>query len=60
MRHDQPLTCVAALATSSYHDRTAAAGGAVIDRQFAATDVFIYCPVSGIDARYRSRFEMRT
>ena len=34
--------------------------GAVIDRQFGTTDVFIYCPVSGIDARYRSRFEMRT
>jgi len=32
----------------------------VIDRQFGTTDVFIYCPVSGIDARYRSRFEMRT
>jgi putative hemolysin len=34
--------------------------GAVIDRQFGTTDVFIYCPVSSIDARYRSRFEMRT
>ncbi len=32
--------------------------GAVIDRQFGTTDVFIYCPVSGIDARYRSRFGM--
>lgn len=30
--------------------------GAVIDRQFCTTDVFIYCPVSKIDARYRSRF----
>jgi putative hemolysin len=32
--------------------------GAVIDRQFATTDVFIYCPVANIDARYRSRFGM--
>ena len=32
--------------------------GAVIDRQFGTTDVFIYCPVVGIDARYRSRFGM--
>ena len=32
--------------------------GAVIDRQFGTTDVFIYCPVAGIDARYRSRFGM--
>jgi putative hemolysin len=30
--------------------------GAVIDRQFATTDVFIYFPVSGLDPRYRSRF----
>ena len=30
--------------------------GAVIDRQFGTTDVFIYFPVSNIDARYRSRF----
>jgi len=30
--------------------------GAVIDRQFGTTDVFIYLPVSKIDARYRSRF----
>ncbi|MBU6296812.1 MAG: GNAT family N-acetyltransferase [Alphaproteobacteria bacterium] len=30
--------------------------GAVIDRQFGTTDVFIYFPVSKIDARYRSRF----
>ena len=34
--------------------------GAVIDRQFATTGVFIYCPVFSIDARYLSRFEMRT
>jgi putative hemolysin len=32
--------------------------GAVIDRQFGTTDVFIYFPVSKIDARYRSRFGM--
>jgi L-ornithine Nalpha-acyltransferase len=30
--------------------------GAVIDRQFGTTDVFIDFPVSTIDARYRSRF----
>ncbi len=30
--------------------------GAVIDRQFGTTDVFIYFPVSKIDPRYRSRF----
>ena len=30
--------------------------GAVIDRQFGTTDVFIYFPLSGIDARYQSRF----
>jgi putative hemolysin len=30
--------------------------GAVIDRQFHTTDVFIYFPLSGIDARYKSRF----
>lgn len=30
--------------------------GAVIDRQFDTTDVFIYCPLSKMDARYRSRF----
>ena len=30
--------------------------GAVIDRQFGTTDVFIYFPMSGLDARYRSRF----
>jgi len=32
--------------------------GAMIDRQFGTTDVFIYCPVSGIDVRYRSKFGM--
>ena len=30
--------------------------GAVVDRQFATTDVFIYFPLSGLDARYKSRF----
>lgn len=30
--------------------------GAVIDRQFGTTDVFIYLPVENIDRRYRSRF----
>jgi putative hemolysin len=30
--------------------------GAVIDPQFGTTDVFIYFPLSGIDARYKSRF----
>jgi len=30
--------------------------GAVIDRQFSTIDVFIYFPLSGLDARYRSRF----
>ncbi|MGH6827507.1 MAG: GNAT family N-acetyltransferase [Rhizomicrobium sp.] len=30
--------------------------GAVIDRQFGTTDVFIYFPLSGIDARYKTRF----
>ena len=30
--------------------------GAVIDQQFGTTDVFIYFPLSGIDARYKSRF----
>lgn len=34
--------------------------GAVIDRQFHTTDVFIYFPVSKIDARYRSRFQVRS
>jgi len=30
--------------------------GAVIDRQFGTTDVFIYLPIATMDARYRSRF----
>jgi len=30
--------------------------GAVIDRQFGTTDVFIYFPLSTIDPRYKSRF----
>ena len=30
--------------------------GAVIDQQFDTTDVFIFFPLSGIDARYKSRF----
>lgn len=30
--------------------------GAVIDRQFGTTDVFIYMPVAGMDSRYRNRF----
>jgi len=30
--------------------------GAVVDRQFCTTDVFIYFPLSGLDARYKSRF----
>jgi L-ornithine Nalpha-acyltransferase len=30
--------------------------GAVIDRQFGTTDVFIHMPVAGMDARYRDRF----
>jgi putative hemolysin len=30
--------------------------GAVIDRQFDTTDVFIFFPMSSIDARYKSRF----
>jgi putative hemolysin len=30
--------------------------GAVIDHQFGTTDVFIYFPLSTMDARYRSRF----
>jgi putative hemolysin len=30
--------------------------GAVVDHQFGTTDVFIYFPLSGIDARYKSRF----
>jgi putative hemolysin len=30
--------------------------GAVVDSQFNTTDVFIFFPLSGIDARYKSRF----
>jgi len=30
--------------------------GAVIDKQFGTIDVFIYFPLSNIDARYKSRF----
>jgi putative hemolysin len=30
--------------------------GAVVDQQFDTTDVFIFFPLSGIDARYKSRF----
>jgi L-ornithine Nalpha-acyltransferase len=30
--------------------------GAVVDSQFGTTDVFIFFPLSGIDARYKSRF----
>ncbi|HKD24161.1 MAG TPA: GNAT family N-acyltransferase [Rhizomicrobium sp.] len=30
--------------------------GAVIDRQFGTTDVFIFFPVSSVDPRYKSRF----
>jgi putative hemolysin len=30
--------------------------GAVIDRQFDTTDVFIYFPLSSMDGRYRTRF----
>jgi len=30
--------------------------GAVVDKQFGTTDVFIYFPVSGLDPRYKSRF----
>jgi putative hemolysin len=30
--------------------------GAVIDRQFCTTDVFIYFPISTMDVRYKSRF----
>ena len=29
--------------------------GAVVDHQFGTTDVFIYFPLSGLDARYKSR-----
>ena len=30
--------------------------GAVVDRQFGTTDVFIYQPVSRLDERYSNRF----
>jgi putative hemolysin len=30
--------------------------GAVVDRQFGTTDVFIYLPVTKIETRYRHRF----
>ena len=30
--------------------------GAVIDKQFGTTDVFIYLPVAKMDPRYKSRF----
>jgi len=30
--------------------------GAVIDRQFGTTDVFIYMPIAEMDSRYRDRF----
>ncbi|GAA0552316.1 putative hemolysin [Rhizomicrobium palustre] len=33
--------------------------GAVVDKQFGTTDVFIFFPVSKMDDRYRSRFEMK-
>ena len=33
--------------------------GAVIDKQFGTTDLFIYFPVSKLDDRYRSRFELK-
>jgi putative hemolysin len=33
--------------------------GAVIDWQFGTTDVFICFPLSKIDDRYRSRFQMK-
>jgi putative hemolysin len=32
--------------------------GAVVDRQFATTDVFIYVPTAKMDDRYRSRFRI--
>jgi putative hemolysin len=34
--------------------------GAVIDRQFGTIDVFIYFPLSNIDARYKHRFGLVT
>jgi L-ornithine Nalpha-acyltransferase len=33
--------------------------GAVVDQQFGTTDVFIYFPVSKMDDRYRSKFELK-
>ena len=36
-----------------------AGDGAVIDRQFGTTDVFICFPLASVDERYRSRFEMK-
>lgn len=33
--------------------------GAVVDKQFHSVDVFIYFPLSTMDARYRSRFQMK-
>jgi L-ornithine Nalpha-acyltransferase len=32
--------------------------GAVVDRQFGTTDVFIYLPLSSMNARYSSRFRL--
>lgn len=33
--------------------------GAVVDKQFGTTDVFIFFPVSKIEGRYRSKFELK-
>jgi putative hemolysin len=33
--------------------------GAVIDRQFSTTDVFIFLPLANLDPRYKSRFGIR-
>lgn len=33
--------------------------GAVVDKQFGTTDVFIFFPVSKMDDRYRSKFELK-
>jgi putative hemolysin len=33
--------------------------GAVVDLQFGTTDVFIWFPVSSVESRYRSRFQMK-
>ena len=33
--------------------------GAVVDLQFGTTDVFIWFPVSTVESRYRSRFQMK-